>query len=617
MRQRAVGSGSWQLAVRIFTANCFCLLLLLLSGCAELEKPKPEPFYAETEPPQKKEFRWSNGKMPKSFDPALAASSPETDIVRAIFEGLTDTNPQTLEAVPAIAVKWEASEDYRTWTFYLRKDAKWSNGKNVTAADFERSWKRLAEMGTKVSHYKLLQNIVGIQSVSNENLPIIETKDNDIFANLSNQNINSIINTNTASNKAVNQTIANTNQAQKKENEKSKLGIEVIDNLTLRVSLINPDRNFPALVAHPMFRPIYGSGKDFEGDKLNPAIVTNGAFRIASIGQEGITLDRAEHFWNQEQIEIERVRFIPAENAEKALQSYRAGEVDAVTNVEFAPLVLKLLEPYDDFHRTTHAALNFYEFNLQKPPFNDRRVREALTISIERERLTEGTTEGATKPALSFFPFDTSRNKLTQDIKTAKNLLAEAGFPNGENFPPIKLVINRNDIQHRIARSVKQMWEQNLNIETEIIIKDAKEIESVVKSGDFDILRRGEVFPTANETANLLSIFPPKELRTPETNIVSSESETTENKEIKPNETENSQSQFSDQEIQGNYNGKTILTEEQAINELPAIPLYFPTSYSLVKPYIQGFQLNSLDAPSLKEVKIDNNWQPKKTKKES
>ena len=430
--------------MRIFTANCFCLLLLFLTSCAELEKPKTEPFYSQTAPTGKKEFRWSNGKTAKSFDPALAAASPETDIIRAVFEGLTDTNPTNLEAIPAIAVKWEASEDFRTWTFHLRKDAKWSNGERVTAKDFERSWKRLAEMGVKVSNYKLLQNIVGMQIPVKEILPNIENKPTDVFANLANQNVQTLprqSNTNTANTSTINPT--NTEKkTEKKQTEKTetaekepKFGVEVVDNFTLKVSLVNADKNFPALVAHPLFRPIYGDGKDFESGKLNASIVTNGAFRISSVGQDGITLDRAENFWNKDKIELERVRFVPTENAEAALQSYRAGELDAVTNADFAPLALKLLEPYNDFHRTTHSALNFYEFNLTKAPFNDRRVREALAIAIERERLTEGTTEGATKPAFGFLPFSADKNKLTQDIRRAKILLEEAGFLDGRENP--------------------------------------------------------------------------------------------------------------------------------------------------------------------------------------
>ena len=147
-------------------AYLWLISLVLFSGaCNELEKPKPEPYYAETAPPLKQEFRWSNGKMPKSFDPAKAAAPPETDIVRAIFEGLTDTDPKALTAVPAGAVKWTALEDNKVWTFELRTNSKWSNGDPVTAEDFVRSWRRLAELGEKTSHHELLNNIVGMRQI--------------------------------------------------------------------------------------------------------------------------------------------------------------------------------------------------------------------------------------------------------------------------------------------------------------------------------------------------------------------------------------------------------------------------------------------------------------------
>jgi len=609
---------------------------LLLPACNQLEKPKPAPFYAETAPPQKKEFRWSNGKMPKSFDPALASAQPETDVVRAIYEGLTDTDPKTLNAVSAIAVDWKSTDDFKTWTFNLRRDARWSNGERVTAQNFVRSWKRLAEMKDKVSHPELLQNIVGMKVSGKEIRPSVEsngldvlpkslaTEDPQILPSQANSNSPSVL-------QKLPEINSNTEQKPKIERtSERKYGVEAIDNFTLKISLVKPDKDFPALVAHPIFRPIYGDGKEFETGKLNANIVTSGAFRVFSVGQDGITLDRAENYWNTESVEIERVRFVPTENAEKALEAYRAGEVDAVTNADFEPLALKLLTPYEDFQRTPHAALNFYEFNLKKPPFDDRRVREALAIAIERERLTEDEMGGASQPAFSFLPFSNEKTKLVQDANRAKNLLAETGFAKGENFPTIKLLVNRNNVQQRIARSVAKMWKQNLNIETEIIVKDSTEITSAWASDDYALVRRGAVIPTTNESANMSAIFLPEDEVIPDATIDKS----IEKGEVLQSGNSNTAVTVVASEqskIEGDANqmpsensntktaadGGTISTEAQAIVELHAIPLYFPTSYSLVKPYIQGFDINVLDAPSLKNVKIDNSWQPKKAKSES
>lgn len=600
------------------------LFSFLLSACSELERPKPEPFYAETSPPPVQEFRWSNGKMPKNLDPAFAAAPPETDVVRALFEGLTDTDPRTLKAVPGVAAEWTSSPDLKTWTFYLRRDAKWSNGSAVTAKDFERSWRRLAAIGENAAHHRLFRNIVGLNTkrstegnelpdflsrpAQESGLPVPTGNTNSATAN--SQPVQNGVDSNAS---AVNRP-ATSEPAEK--NSPEAYGIRAVNDFELRVTLIRPDKDFPKLVANPIFRPIFGDGHEFTADRINPAIITNGAFGIAAVSEDGIVLERAEHYWNAENVKLERVRFVPKENAEEALQAYRAGEVDAVTNAEFSPLTLKLLTPYEDFRQTIHSALNFYEFNLERAPFNDRRVREALTIAIDRERLTENEMKGSTQPAFSFMPFnERSDVKISQDVEKARELLERAGYPDGENFPSFELLVNRNDIQLRIARSVIRMWKENLRIEAELVIKESGEVEADRHQRSFDIVRRGVVLPTTDEAANFLAIFPPRP-DLPGTPAA----EPSESPQPSP-----SGSPSADAALLNSIGREKlvvapdaeILSEEQAIFELYAIPLYFPTSYSLVKPYVRGFDINSLDAPSLKDVVIDNDWQPKSMRTES
>ena len=634
----------------------FCIFIFLFfccaffASCAELEKKEPQSFYAETAPPPKKEFRWSNGKMPKSFDPALASAPPETDVVRAIYEGLTDTNPKTLETISAVAIDWASTDDHKVWTFRLRPDAEWSNGEKITANDFVRSWLRLKKLGDKVAHYKILHNIIGMKSALNNSSSDKDGNNLDLFSKKTlSQDFSQVFkksNSNTNSAQTIKENLSNSSDqnfsniktdaesksssepknADKNQVPEEQFGAEAVDDYTLRVSLLKPDKDFPALVANPIFRPIYGEGKEFENDKLNGDIVTNGAFRIFSIGQDGLTLDRAERYWNRNEVELERVRFVPTENAEKALEAYRNGSVDAVTNAQFEPLALKLLTPFEDFERTTHSALNFYEFNKYNLPFQDRRVREALAISIERERLTDDDLDGASRPAYSFSPFDEkTKLKLTEDNDKAKNLLSEAGFPNGENFPTIKLLVNRNNIQQRIARSVARMWKKNLNVETQITVKESSEVETLKNTPEFDLIRRGVVLPTTDEMVNMMTIFSSdinsENLSLNESDIVNEnqpvENLKKENKLLDPNKSSTIQERLNGEksalQTQGNFADKQILTELEALYDFPAIPLYFPTSYLLVKPYVMGFATNNLDAPSLKDVRIDNNWQPKKS----
>jgi oligopeptide transport system substrate-binding protein len=577
---------------RLTLVMVVCLQIFLLA-CGELEKPKTEPYYAETTPPRKQEFRWSNGNAPKSLDPAFAAAPPETDVVRAIFEGLTELNPETLEAVPAVAEKWVSSEDHRTWTFHLRPDARWSNGRPVTAHDFVRSWKRLGEFGERAAYPNLLRNIVGfpLDQPKSERpaLELVPSQGEPLppplrsSANSPNANSNSNANLNRSG------------------PAPAVFGVSAVDAVTLQVSLVTGDKDLPKLLANPMFRPVSGEGKDLANTAGATGLVTNGAFSISGVDADGLTLRRSDTYWNRASVILENVRLVSTASAEQALEAYKSGEIDAITNASFEPLALKLLEPFEDFRQRTHAAINFYEINYGKPPFDDRRVREALAISIERERLTEGEMEGRTQPALSFLPF--SRNAdavIVQDKERARELLAEAGFPGGQNFPVVRLVINRNDTQQRVARAVARMWKQNLNIETEIIAKENAEVEAARYAGDFDLVRRNAVFPTADELMGILAILEPAKSPTVETSTGAGAAGV---------EAADSKAAAADPSAQDQPDAAT--TEANAIYELWAIPLYFPTSHSLVKPYVSGFDTNSLDAPLLQKVAINNDWQPK------
>ena len=541
---------------------------LLSASCTQLKQPEPAPYFAETPPPPKQELRWSNGKAPKSLDPAKAATAPETDIARALYEGLTDLDGQTLDAVPAVAERWESSDDKRTWRFYVREDAAWSNGKRVTANDFVRSWKRLVSLGADTAHPELLVNFKNLEAQARQT-PSPEPSPNE-------------------ANRNTNTTAAIASPSPVVE------GIIAESESIIRVDLIHPDKDLPKLVAHPIFRPVFD-------DKVDHKAVTNGPFKLTSLNDEGVILDRSDSYWDRESIKLERVSFVAAASPEKALEAYQAGKVDAVTNAEFSPAALKLLEPYDDFRRTAYNALNLYEFNAAKAPFNDRRVRQALALAIEREKLTEGELQGTTRAADTFLSTgSTSERRLTIDVTRAETLLEDAGYPDGKGFPVVRLLINRNETQQRIAKAVAAMWKQNLNIETEVIVKEQAELDQMKIAGEYDLIRRNVVLPTADETASMLSVF-----GMPEPIAVSDAAPTPESE---PRTDSTSGPSPDDATAIAPGSPAPILTNDDALYEVRAIPLYFPTSYFLVKPYVKGFAGNSLDARSLKSVEIDANW---------
>lgn len=568
-------------------------LVFVFTGCTQLDQPKPESFFSQSAPPPRQEFRWSNGRLPKHLDPAFASTAPETDIIRAVYEGLTEIDPETLSAIPAAAEKWESSADMRTWTFSIREDAKWTNGEPLLAADFVQSWERLIGLGDRVAHPQLLENLTPkkIKPAASE----APQRSEDFIVDSYQQNE---VNSSTTGN-------TNTNSASDVQPlpDKTVSGVSFFakDARTFVVVLRTPDRDLPKLAANPMFRPVHKSNQQLLQQIGLGTHITNGSFTVGKVEAERVVVERSESYWNSSAVGLSLVHFVAKSKPEDALQAFRTGELDAVTNAAFEPLALKLLEPYDDFRKGTFAAVNFYRVNSSLAPYSDRRVRQALSMAIERERLTDGELAGSTRPALSFFPFPTSaQTKITEDKVKARELLEDAGFPEGSGFPIIRLVVNRNDTQQRIARSVARMWKQNLNLETEIIVKETEEVRAAIAEGEFDLVRRGVVLPTADEGAGLRAIFEQD---------VSSLVRTTKPSAVNSNSNTNSLSIVDDTEIG--------LTEEIALYELEAIPLYFPTSYALVRPYVVGFHSNVLDAPLLQNVRIDNNWQPKTVEKES
>ncbi|HEX5708144.1 MAG TPA: ABC transporter substrate-binding protein, partial [Pyrinomonadaceae bacterium] len=363
--------------LRVLVAVLFVVALALASGaCFETEEG--EQFYGRVEPPRAQEFRWSDGGMPRVFDPARAEAPPDTDIVRAMFEGLTDYDSRTLEPVEAVAARWESDEAARVWTFHLRADARWSNGDPVTAHDFVRSWRRTLTLGADAPHANLLRIIEGVEETAAT--PVALSGAEVARAeNAETQAAASAPKSSSESRPAGANATTQASPTPQPTRPPEPFGAEAVDDFTLRVRLRRPDKNFHALVAHPVFRPVHELGAHADASQVTEtrpseggaesSLITNGAFRLVELGPEGVLLERRAEYWDASAVALERVRVVAKRDAEEALAAYRAGELDAVTNAAFEPLAIKLLAPYKDFRRQTFGALTYYVFNTARPPF--------------------------------------------------------------------------------------------------------------------------------------------------------------------------------------------------------------------------------------------------------
>lgn len=616
LRLRVSASHRYRLRAR--TAAALIVVFALTSGGCFLDT-EVEPYYGQAAAPRAQEFRWSDGGLPQVFDPALAAAPPDTDAVRAMFEGLTEYDPKTLAPVPGVAARWESSADGKEWTFYLRHDARWSNNDPVTAHDFVRSWQRTVQLGERAPHARLLENIVGLETPK----PQPPATPTETATNATPPPANASTearrdDSKQATSKSEPKTEPKTEL--KNEPERPALGVEAVNDYVLRVRLQRPDPSFPSLVAHPVFRPVHDTEALTLGSPAASKVVSNGAFQLTEISRQGVVLERAKHYWDTQTVSLERVQFVATDNAEAALAAYRAGEVDAVTNANFEPLALKLLAPYKDFRRATYGALTYYSFNTNHAPFGDVRIREALAIAIDRDRISEDELGGATEPAKKFLPVQIAGDAqpdaahapaaIERDITRAQSLLSAAGYPEGRGFPRIRLLINRNEQQRIVANRIASMWRTALGIETDVQMKNWDEYEAAVRAGDYDVVRRSVVMQTMDEATNLRAIFEMKE---------DAEADRLENSQAAAEQSPTAtpeQAGKAPLEPEKNRLAAPVYplpaSEAQALKELPAMPIYFASSYALVKPYVTGFDSNLLDAPSLKTVRIDSSWQPPK-----
>ncbi|HEY0407211.1 MAG TPA: peptide ABC transporter substrate-binding protein [Pyrinomonadaceae bacterium] len=590
-------------------AAALLLVVALTSGGCFLDT-EVEPFYGRTVVPRAQEFRWSDGGLPQVFDPALAAAPPDTDAVRAMFEGLTEYDPKTLAPVPGVAARWESSADGLEWTFYLRHDARWSNNEPVTAQDFVRSWQRTVQLGERAPHARLLDNIVGVESAREKaKMP----------AALPAPSSSPSPNATTEARRSEENKQPATIKTELEPTATPPFGAEAVSDYVLRVRLLRPDQSFPSLVSHPVFRPIHASEESSPERPDTTSVVSNGAFQLTEIGRQGVVLERAKHYWDTKTVALERVQFVATENAEAALAAYRAGDVDAVTNANFEPLALKLLAPYKDFRRATYGALTYYSFNTDHAPFGDVRIREALAIAIDRDRISEDEMGGATEPAKKFLPVQMAGASetdaehtlaLERDAARARSLLSAAGFAEGKGFPRVRLLVNRNEQQRLVAQRVASMWKTTLGIETDIVLKNWDDYEAAVRAGDYDVVRRSVVMQTMDEATNLRSIFDNTD-DTPE--VIAENSQASAEQSPAPSPEQSGKTVTEPEKNRSAAQIETapvIQSEAQALKEMPAIPIYFASSYALVKPYVMGFDANLLDAPSLKTVRIDGAWQP-------
>jgi oligopeptide transport system substrate-binding protein len=427
------------------------LAALLLSGCGRPDETRVE------EGNRLGILHFGNLAEPQGLDPHITSGLTESYIISSLFEGLVTKNPETLEVEPAVAERWELSDDGRTYTFHLRQNARWSNGDPITAEDFRWSWQRALtpELGS-------LYNYMFFPIVNAEAFTTGQ--------------------------------ITDFNQ----------VGVQVLDTYTLQVNLKEPTPYFLQLLDHHSTFPVHRATIEAFGsptDRLSQwaragSLVGNGPFTLTEWQTNShVRVERNEQYWDAATVKLNGIVFYPIDSQVTEERMFRDGQLHHTYDVPLDKVPVYLSEQPELIDVEPYLGSYFYGINTTRPPFDDARVRTALAMAIDRDLLVETVTQGLYEPAYAVVPPGTLGYQpptlFSYDPAQARELLADAGFPDGEGFPAVEILYNTLEQHQKIAVAIQQMWRENLGINVGIVNQEWQVYLDSLTNLNYDIARRG------------------------------------------------------------------------------------------------------------------------------
>ena len=374
-----------------------------------------------------------NGEEPQTLDPHLAEGVPAANILRDLFEGLTTEAPDG-DIIPGAAIRWNISRNAKTYTFYLRRDMKWSNGDPVTADDFVFSLRRAASPETASPSATMLLPIRNAREVLADELPLED------------------------------------------------LGIALLDEFTLQITLTGPTPYFLGLLTHPVTYPVNRRNLEEFGDEFSRPgnLVSNGAYVLGDWKHRvSIELEKNPFYREAENTIVDRVIYLPIEDVSVEITQFRSGALDwtnEVPNNQFT--WLKRHYP-DELIISPWMGSYFFGFNLEAEPFvQNPELRQALIFAIDRQIITDKVTQFGEQPSFAlvppgvedYIPFvpeyaDWSQEKRNEE---ARRLYELAGYSD-ENPLRIEIRYNTSENHKKIALAIASMWKQVLGVNASLV----------------------------------------------------------------------------------------------------------------------------------------------------
>lgn len=417
-----------------FPTRALALALVLGAGAASgptLQAARDRPVDVAT---REGRYLMIVGADPQTLDPHVATGFIEYQVFIALFEGLMVLDPVTNEPRPGVAEKWEMSADGLTYTFHLRPAARWSNGDPVTAEDFVFSMRRILTPALASEYSYFLHYL----------------KDGRAF-----------------------------NEG--KIADAAAVGARAVDTHTLELTLEHPVPYFLALLTHQAYMPVHRASVEKAGrfdDRTSPwakpgALVGNGPFELKTRQtNQRIVAERNPHYAGAVAPRLNAVEFLVMENSQAGDAAFRAGQAHVTDVLPLSRVPAYREEKNPDLRTSPFISTGFLLFNTKKAPFTDPRVRQALSLAIDRRAVTGRVMRGGELPAQGFVPPGTAgytpAPRKAYDPERARQLLKEAGFPGGEGLPTIDAQYPTNDRTRSILEAVQEMWRRELGVNVQV-----------------------------------------------------------------------------------------------------------------------------------------------------
>lgn len=399
------------------------------------------------------------GAEPQYLDPHLATSVAAHNILSALLEGLVSEDPKTLQPLPGVAESWQISSDKKRYLFQLRKDALWHNGDSVTAHDFVYSYKRILnpDLGAK---YASMLHVLKNAKIYHSGEKVWEEAD---------------------------------------------VGVTAINDYSLELILENQTPYFLELLNHYAWFPVHPPTiEKFDafariGTKWTKPenFIGNGPFKLSEHKINSvIEASVAETYWDRNQTRLSAIKFYPIETADTEERAFRTGYLHVTQTVSSDRIEFLKQNHPEWIHFEPYLGTYYYRFNLEKPPFDDVRVRKALSLSVNRDLLVEKVLKGGQLPAYCFTPPNTggftAKEGYGYDPKKAKQLLDSYLKEKGmDELPPFELSYNTSEGHKKVAEALQAMWKKALGIEIQLLNMEWKVFLSTISNGDYSIARAG------------------------------------------------------------------------------------------------------------------------------